>query len=236
MPLASENHKALDDFLNAVKTLEGTYRQPTFSYIALKQDDAFVIARAFLRFDTGPTPIPLTHFQSDHVRAGHYYLEELGLGVTELVEQLLTGMLMTPHGNFLFRGDESGAHAAIYYPLFPEAAAQTRLRVLKLLGGATPAFHQPDVDWELKASETPYHSLNELLAEYVLGGLPFENVTNVQLIAFPVALVDGLASKIAGEHATVHVRLAKGLERKNLRLGYRTLTQGRVSAREFNFR
>ncbi len=232
MSLAPAHSTALDDFLDAVKAVEGAYEHSTFSYIALRANDAFGSVRAFIRLDTGRPAIPHTHYQSVQIRAGHYSLDELGFGLRELLQQLLTGTLPTPHGDLQFPGNESDSHSAIYFPLSPEAVAQTRLRVLKLLGGTTPSIHQPDIDWELKASQKPYYALNELLAEYILGGLPFEHVTDVQVIAFPVALVDGLASKIAGEEATVHVRLAKGLERGNLRLGYRVLTQGRVSTRD----
>jgi hypothetical protein len=99
------------------------------------------------------------------------------------------------------------------------------------LGGPAPVLQQPDLDWELKASEPPYHSVSELVGEYLLGGLPFGPTNSVEIVAYNVAAVDTQISKIVGEQATIHVRLAKELPKEKLCVGYRILTQGRVSSR-----
>jgi hypothetical protein len=45
------------------------------------------------------------------------------------------------------------------------------------------------LDWELKASPTPYDTLQELAFEYSLG--PLRDVINLEVVAFNVVGIDG---------------------------------------------
>lgn len=84
------------------------------------------------------------------------------------------------------------------------------------------------LDWELKASSTPYDNIQELSFEYSLG--PLRNFYNVEFIAFNVASID-VTSIITGNKGRLAVRLALGLEPAGLTLGYRLFINGRVVRR-----
>jgi hypothetical protein len=230
LPLVA-HRKAFDDFFAAIAPFESAYTDATFTYFAVRRDDQFVIVRGFIRLAFESLNAPSNHFVTANVRAGAYRFSELNISVRDLAESLLCGTIKTPHGDLLFAADESGNYAANYFPLFSETEYQSRYRVLRLFGGSCPSIQQPDLDWELKASDPPYHGVGELLTDYFWGGLPFEPTARLEIIAFNLAAVDGQNSNISGEHAIIRVRLPKTLVRDKVRLGYRVVSQGRALRR-----
>ena len=225
------HQKAFDDFFAALKPFESAYTDVTFTYFAVRRDDQFIIVRGFIRLAFESLNAPSNHFVTANVRAGAYRLSELNLTLRELAEKFLVGTVATPHGDLHFPANESGHYAANYFPLFSESVYQCRYRVLRLLGGSFPSIQQPDLDWELKASDPPYHGVGEVLTDYFLGGLPFELTARLEIIAFNLGAVDGQNSKVNGEHATICVQLPKKLSRDKMRLGYRVISQGRALRR-----
>jgi hypothetical protein len=229
LPLAAQ--KAFEDFFSAIQPFESAYTDVTFTYFAVRRDDQFVIVRGFIRLAFDSLNVPSNHFVTDNVRAGAYRLSELNLTVRDLAENLLRGTVQTPHGDLSFPANESANYAANYFPLFSETVDPCRYRVLRLLGGSYPSIQQPDLGWELKASDPPYHGVGELLTDYFMGGLPFEPTARLEIIALNLAAVDGQNSQISGEHAMIRVRLPKTLSRDKVRLGYRVVSQGRALKR-----
>jgi hypothetical protein len=76
--------------------------------------NGFVLIRGRLFLNTSPPNSPPPQFQSYRVRAGHYTLPELGLGVPELVERLIAGRLDTPDSQLYFPAAEGGYHSAAF--------------------------------------------------------------------------------------------------------------------------
>src|SRR5258708_5038007 len=153
----------IERFFKAIAYKIPGYPLKTFSYIAVKYGSEFFLLQGRVFLNTGVAQSP-THFESEHVRAGSYLLSELKLSASQLVERLASGSLSTPHGKMRFSPNEGSSFLAIYDPLHQVGQSiQTRLDVLTILGGAAQQYIvQPMLDWELKASPTPYDSLQEL--------------------------------------------------------------------------
>ena len=85
------------------------------------------------------------------------------------------------------------------------------------------------MDWELKASLTPYEHIQDLLFDFGLGQLR-DDYPTVEAIAFPVLMVDA-SLRVNGTTAVINIRAADGLVPDKVALGYKLVSQGVVSAR-----
>lgn len=230
MAISDQQRTFINEFFKAVDRVHAGNKNLTFAYLAIKRGEDLYLIQAALTFNTAPPKPLLEHFQSDHVLAGAYNLSELGLDPQALVEALLLGKIRTPRGDLLFPGNDVGTHGVHYEPFHSAGIkAQARYDVLVLLGGSQASFiRQPSIDWELKAASTPYEGLQELANEYKLGGL--RDIVNVELIAFHVAAID-YGSVVSNNNAKIGVFLAHGSSTIDVKLGYRVIDQGRVTAR-----
>jgi len=230
MTILTQQQAFIDDFFSAIEPLHGANQNLNFSYLAVKHGDDFYLVQGALLFNTAPSKTPFSHFRSNNVRAGNYLLSELHLDARGLVAALISGEVPTPDEKLLFPGNDTGNFGVTYDPFHPEGLkVQCRYNVLTILGGLQAAYiRQPLLDWELRASSTPYDGLQELLFEYKLGAL--RSIVSVEVIAFNVAAVD-FGSPVSGSKARVGIFLAHGLSNKNVTLGYRIFSQGHVETR-----
>jgi hypothetical protein len=219
----------VDNFFNEIAYKLDGYPIKIFTYLSVKHGSEFFLLQARVLLTQGATQNPI-HFESKHVRAGSYPLSELKLSPRQFVEHLTSGSLSTPHGKLCFSPNEGGSFLATYDPIHEAGqSSQSRLDVLTILGGAVREYMvRPLLDWELKASPTPYDNVQELAFECNLGAL--RDVINLEVVAFNVAAVDA-ASTITGITGQLAVRLAPRLMPKHVMLGYRVFSQGRVVKR-----
>jgi hypothetical protein len=220
----------VEQFFNTTAPVAPGYRDHTFSYLAIRSEHQFLLLQGTLLFGSRTTP--LTHFHSENVRAGCYRLkEDLELNPRTLIEKLLSGALDTPHGELEFPCRPGGKHAVAHLDLHPTGLQhQMRLNVLTISGASLGScLKQPSLDWEVKASATPYDGLQELASEYGLGLLRGE-VATVEAVAHAVVVVDS-RSRVEGRKALMAVRAAKALSPDKIRIGYRVFGQGRCCER-----
>jgi hypothetical protein len=231
MALLDPDRKFVDEFFAAIAPYEAAYQHVAFSYLAVTFGEQFVLVQGRIFMNTSPPPGRQQHFQSAHVRAGNYTLEELGLDLRGLIDQVLTGTLKTPRGVLLFPAAPGGRHAASFVPFHPDGLlSQRRLNVLTLMAGQTDTIRQPDIDWEIKAASPPYDGLQELAVEFGLGP-PAQRPPFIEIVAYNVEAIDVQRSKVSGTSANIHVLLAKGLAPDRLTLGYRVYVPGSATAR-----
>jgi hypothetical protein len=101
MPVPA-HQKTINEFFEAISPLEKAFRHVGFSYLAARFGTRFVLLHGRVFLNTSMPAAGPTHFQSAHVRAGNYQLDELKLDVRGLLEQLLSGTLPTPGGELSF--------------------------------------------------------------------------------------------------------------------------------------
>lgn len=233
MPLADREKDDVKSFFTAQPEIQNVYlKNAGLSYFAVKDGKDFVLYQSVFFLNSAATPVPHSHFESAHIRAGHYALSELGVSVQELVDQLLTGAIDTPGGKLLFPPDENGMHSAYYAPFHPDGLENGNRLDMLTIGGSRQKMQlvkSPQYDWEVKAAATPYDSLAELLQEYCLGRLQ-HNALRMEIIAYNVAVVDAM-STIAGVIAKPMVILADGLSTDKFALGFRVFSNGKVVER-----
>lgn len=232
MPIADHDQKTIDTFFSGFKPWEDAYRKfASISYFAVKHDGAFVLVQARLFLNTAPSDLPLTHFQTENVRVGHFLVADLKTDARGVVKLLTEGKLVCPTGELLFPPADGGDYSAYHMPFHPEGLQNgNRLDVLTVTGSRrTDYVRQPHFDWEVKAAVTPYDSITELLLEYRLGTLRID-ATNVEIVAFNIVAFD-LSSSVRGTKARPAVLLADGLSTDKVTLGFRVFSQGRVVQR-----
>jgi hypothetical protein len=76
MPLLPATQKFVDNFFDAIALYQSGLRHRGFSYLALKFGERYQIIRGRLFMGTAPPAARPPRFQSAHVRAGYYTLEE----------------------------------------------------------------------------------------------------------------------------------------------------------------
>jgi hypothetical protein len=231
MPLLPGDQKFIDEFFSAVDPCQSAFQHIGFSYLAVKFGEPYQIIHGRLFMNTAPPAARPQHFQSPHVRAGHYALEELAPNVHDFINQLISGILKTPNGPLHFSAAPGGRHATSYIPFHPDGlTTQRRFSVLTLMAGETDTIRQPEIDWEIKAASPPYDGIQELANEFGLGPLT-QRPPYIEIIAYNVAVIDTQNSKVAGTSADIDVLFAKGLVRDRLTLGYRVYVPGTATTR-----
>ncbi len=216
-------------FLHYVEATYNNGRGITFSYVALRREGEFYLLQGQLMYNYAPLP-HLPTFESPNIRAGRYLLSDVGLDTGSFIERLLCGLIDTPDGPLVFSANDVAGYGAEYSPFHPEGLkAQARFNVLRILGGSYEAYlDQPALDWELRASTTPFESLQELALVYKCGNLL--GYISVEVVALHVAAVD-YGSQVTGELARVGVFLSHGCNTSSVTLGYRIFDGGRVTGR-----
>ena len=226
-----QDPKAIDDFFRGIEPFEHAQRDITFSYLAIRTGDSYVIWQAALVLANGHDQASRDHVRTANVRAGKYFLSELRINSPRaLVEAAIGGELETPDGPLKFVGASDGICYAYYLP-FDDAGAhfQSRYDSLRLVGGRRSELNLASLDWELRASESPYDGLQDVANEFSLG-LVQGDVAIMDVRSLNVAAVDA-SSSIDGTVAHPTVLLVKGLDVERASLGYRVVYQGQVIER-----
>ncbi|CAN2536297.1 hypothetical+protein [Methylocapsa aurea] len=232
MQLAQHSRTVIDEYFASIVDLyHKNQNEPTLSYVAIKKCGEFYIVKCALTLNVSAFKIQLSHFKSDNIRAGAYNMSDLNINMCNLIEALLSGQLQTPHGVLRFVPNDAGNFAATREPFHSEGIKnQARFDVLTIFGGSTEPFlmDRRALDWELRASPTPYDSLDELASEYGVAG--FSGTIMLEVLALHLAAFD-FGSSISGNKAKLAILVARGLPRDDISLGYRIFDQGRVVKR-----
>lgn len=238
MTILPNDKKRIDDFFNSIEPFREAYRYVSFSYIAIMHGDDYQLLQGRVLFNTAPFKKDLSHFRSNNIRAGQYYISDLNIDPRGLITGLLSGELWTPDGRLLISGNDDGKFSTSYDPANQEGIkAQARYNALTIYGASQTsniglsifdAIRNPLLDLELRAASTPYDNIQELAFENLLG--PLTGNVNVEAIAFNVAYID-FESKVSGTLAKPAIFLAHGLLPEKVTLGYRLFNQGRVETR-----
>lgn len=232
MTLVDHDAQLVAEFFESCSPMMGGYRHSTFSYVAAKTKDGLVLLHGRIRLGIFPLDAGApSSFETRSVCAGRIALQNGYEQARELVAALLNGSLKTSHGNLRLVADDGDRHAAHFAPFHDEGLkSQNRLSVLSISGHRPESYlRQPDLDWELKAAETPYDSLTDLLLEFGLGAHRVD-ATRLEIIADTVAFVHS-SSRVEGTKASIVLRVAKGLDTNRVTLGYRLLDGHRVVVR-----
>lgn len=217
------------EFFRTISPWETAYTTASFSFVALKVAEGFSVLQARLFLNTLPPEGELEFFETQSILAGHFLLSDIGKAPREVVDALLSGKLETPVGTILFPGNASGDYGGYFQAFHPEGVtSQSRLTTLTLFGSSLrERIVQPQLDWELKATDKPHETLQELLYTCRLGGLRAD-VASIEVAALQVMAVD-LAKRVTGDRADLGVRMSPLLDKGKASIGYRVLDKAKVT-------
>ena len=126
----------IDNFFAAIEPLKGAYRTNSFSYVAVETVDRPILLQGMLFLNVLTPTIPMKAVEVKPARAGHFYLEDVGLTREQALAQLCKGKLTTPNGELRFPpNSDSGQYGAQFQP-YHELGIREQRRIvhLSLLG------------------------------------------------------------------------------------------------------
>ncbi|MBI1177464.1 hypothetical protein GC207_08500 [bacterium] len=228
--------KQLEGFLAAIEPNLRGYKHSTFSYFALKKGNALYLAQGRLGLQGVPTRSESRYFESRILKVGILRLSELHRSIKQLIEDLLAGTLQTPHGELLFLPEENRHYSLFFNPFHAEGVPyqnrhtfQYRQMQLHIRGARREQIDPLSLAWELKATQTPFESVQELCSEFGVGQMDGDSST-VEITAFSVAAI-GADSSVTGTKAKLVINLANGLDRARASIGYRLIERNTVVRR-----
>ena len=227
--MSPHEKEQIEKFFSAIAPWVKAYSHIGLSYFAVHKDGAINLLQARLFMNIAPSAIPNARIETASVLAGHFNFTELVINLRDFVERLVEdGEIDTPHGKFKFPSEKQGEYSAYFDPFHNEGvAAGNRLSVLKIRGARKfPLIEQTKFDWELKASVTPFDTLDELLSILSLGGSS-DDSANIEIVANQVAVIN-FSSVVSGTEAKPSVFLAKSLDQNKCLIGYRVFLHGQV--------
>ena len=220
----------LDKFLKAIEPNLAAYNHASFGHLALRKGEVFELTEGCLLLHVSSKPVSSGFFQSENVRAGICPLSDLKLSPEEVIESLLAGSLRTPMGELIFPPKQGQPHSIHFSPLHQDGILrQCRQMQLNITGNERQHVDPTIIDWELKASPTPFDGIQDLCNEYSIGPISGDFL-NVKVIAFRVAEVMA-DSSVEGSKANVGINLAEGLDRHKASIGYRVIEKNEVMKR-----
>lgn len=205
----------------------------TISYLAVRRNDAVVVIAARMLLGaaakTAVFPEPL---KTQSVRAGQFYLSEIGRSANQYVRAAIgQGDFEIPGETLQFPGGNNGGHQAWFNPFdFDALRTNSRTALLRLSGGPLDGVaSRPAFDWELKAAETPFDSIDDLANEFGFGSLDNTTMTFDVVARNPVEIA--ATSKIVDAEVHIDVQCRCKLNWSDVTLGLRVIQDGVVKTR-----
>lgn len=236
MPLGELDKKYVAEFFRSLpKCLKDETNETTVSYLAVRRDNDVVVlaARMVIGGQASAASLP-PELETSSVCAGYFRLSEVKVSAKDYLNRLTEhGSLSLPRGSCSFPGNGSGSHSASLSVL--DDAGLHRMRrftVLKIYGGPqTEMYRRATLDWELKAAQVPYAGVDDLAAEFKFGAIEGQSIL-FEVLAENVLEVDE-SSQVKDTTAKIVVNARVKLDRGEVALGVRVVSQGTVVARKY---
>lgn len=233
--LDEHSERQIRAYFEAIASWRTAYRVVRLHVLGARTANTLEIVSARIVLDVGSDMEFKAAFRAGRVEAHQIQLNQDVTDVQDVVRALVSadGLHLDDLGHLKL---PSTGHVGIFVApptlLHPDGlSAGNRLAVLSIGGGhIADLFPQPEVDWLLKAADSPYDSLQELAIDYGLGNLRSDRAL-LEVVARTA--IEVLAeSAVVGTHASSGIWMARSLDRTRAKLGFRVLHQGRVVKRD----
>lgn len=223
--------QAFAGFESLLSKWKGAYICSIHSYVAVKgpEGNRLLYGRILLEpTSDGLNEAPI-QFESERIIAGRFGKRTTSDSIAEYIASAKAGQMDTHKGAVSLAKDSSGSISAYFAPIFhPLVSDGPRLPSIIVRGTSKHTLlvtegDNRQLDWEMKAADVPFDSLDELLGHCMLPTLmQMGDSSTLEIVARTPAVV-GANSVINGSEAVIECRMAKGLDPEKLRLGYRML-------------
>ncbi|OZY85734.1 hypothetical protein CBP51_01395 [Cellvibrio mixtus] len=231
------NHDKLQvqNFLNSISPWRQAYGDAVFSYIAVKKNEKFYLlsGRIFLGPNLSGT-YPPKQFETKSIAAGFFNITDITNSYEEFITQICEKKCIILDKKELIILVEADLDLDLdaYFNSFhlDHTVTGKRISHLRISGRNNNALlTQPELDWELKAAETPFDSINDLMTEYWLGSNQYGQVS-IEVFAHNIVEIN-TNSELTNDIAQPKIILAANLDKKLCKIGYRIILNGIVSSR-----
>ena len=223
----------IKQFFDSIAFWREVYVRTRLHYLAKRNGDVLTVIKARISLDWVDREIVTTRFQSADVEAWQCDLDP-GRSVEKILADLIhaDGFLLS-HGARLKISSEPNNPPFFAPPIhFHPEGLNTGNRIAVLTATGTSWMQllpQPQTDWQLRAADRPFDSIQELSAAFGLGAVQGDR-SIFEVVAKTV--IEVLAKSAATDTvATVGLWMAKSLDRTKARIGYRVLSKGEVIVR-----
>lgn len=227
----SHQEQCLSDFEALISPWANAYQCATISYIGLKtaEGQRLLFGRILLEPTRSGVNDAAFKFETEHLIAARFISSATQTDIKTILEKAKAGEIQTiDHTSKLLLqadGSFSTYFSPIHHPFVSEGPRRPTLRVSGTSRHnltVSIADHRA-LDWELKAAETPFDNLDELLSQCNLPAqMQMGDSTTLEIVAkSPVMISD--SSAITGSDTVIECRLASVLDIEKLRLGYKIL-------------
>ncbi|HMS82037.1 MAG TPA: hypothetical protein PKD12_00115 [Nitrospira sp.] len=233
------HEQAFIDFELLVSRWKKAYVCSVHSYVGVKSHEGIhlLVGRILLEPTGDAVNETSIQFETEHLVAGRFVKATTFDSLSEFILHAKNGRMDTDRGPISLVTDSCGtisaSFAPIYHPLISDGPRLPGLlihgthksNVLKSL------WDNRSFDWEVKAADPPFDSLDELLSHCALPTLmQMGNLSTLEIFA-KTPVVVGVNSLIKGTEAIIECRVARKLDPGKLRLGYRMLQKNQQIVR-----
>lgn len=227
----NQQEQYFSDLESLLSQWEGAYKCSVISYVGLKtaQGTRLLFGRVLLEPSRTGVSETAFRFETEHLIAARFVSSAMPTEIRSFLEKARNGEILTIDGTTSISLQVEGNLSASFWPIHhPFVSEGPRLPSLRVSGiskhNLAMNFADPRVlDWELKAAEAPFDTLDELLSQCNLPTqMQMGDLTALEIVAkSPVMISD--ASTITGCDAVIDCRLSTALDIGKLRLGFKIL-------------
>ncbi len=223
------NPQDLQSFNQIISPWISAYKYADCVSVAIKvgREWPLLIGRTILHF--APPEVSPLKLDTEYVRARRAVVPIVEGTASRLINSAGTGNLVINDEEFTLSQDGAQSLGSSLFPLYhPEVGGGVRIPALRIYGkNKEPLLRSSTfkpvehLDWELKASDQPFDTFDELLLSLGLPALlKLGDSTALEVVAGnPASILD--TSQIHRGLATIMCRMARGLDPAKLKLGYK---------------
>lgn len=193
-----------------------------------------LFGRVLLEPDRSNVRKTVFRFETEHVIAARFVSGATPTNIKSFLAKARNGEILTVDGATNLSVQSDGNLSVFFSPIYhPFVSEGPRLPSLRVSGTSkhnliVSVFDFRVLDWELKAAEAPFESLDELLNECNLPTqMQIGDSTTLEIVATSPVLISDV-SVINGNDAVIKCRLSIALDIEKLRLGYKVLHKDSV--------
>ena len=221
--------KEFDNFNALINHWINAYAWCVYSYVALKTNVGYRLLFGRVIFETSGFVQDKKdfNFETAHIRAGQFAVKIGSDTIATVLENAKKGEFALTDGILQLSVQQNHPYSIYFYPIYhPFIKEGPRLPSLIIRGDTKhdlfmKSISQELVDWDLKAANSPFFNIDELLSHC---GLPLLNQmgdsTTYEIIARSPAFIVN-TSIIKDGKGLVECNISNGLDIKKLKVGYK---------------
>lgn len=234
--MSSQQEHDYSEFETLIQSWVDAYQCAVTSYVGLKtaQGASLLFGRVLFEPSRVGLGISSFKFETEHVIAARFVADARPSGITSFLSKAKNGKITCIDNVNNLALETDGAlstyFSPIHHPLISEGPRLPSLviRGIRKHDLLVKATDVRQLDWELKAADTPFDNLDELLIHCGLLTLTqMGDSTTLEVVARSPGMI-GVASIITDGNAIIECRVADALDVARLRIGYKVFRKGIV--------